>query len=59
MERQNNNVTADRQYFPFTTKNPYLPWYQQLKLDLFGESVIKKTYKDSKLWNTLIELLKL
>jgi len=32
-------VTADRRYYPFTEINPYLPWYQQLKIKLFGESV--------------------
>jgi hypothetical protein len=39
IERQNHMETADRTLYPFTAVNPYLPWYQQLKIQLFGESI--------------------
>jgi hypothetical protein len=39
MEKQNHMETADRRYYPFTEINPLLPWYQQLKIQLLGESV--------------------
>jgi len=41
MERQNVMETANRKLYPFTTVNPYLPWYEQLKIYLVGESVIE------------------
>jgi hypothetical protein len=39
MNKQNDMVTADRRFYPFTEINPYLPWYKQLKTHLIGESV--------------------
>jgi len=39
LQKQNDMVTADRRYYPFTELNPILPWYKQLKIQLFGESV--------------------
>jgi hypothetical protein len=39
MEKQNDMVTADRRYYPFTEINPTLSWYQQLKIQLLGESL--------------------
>jgi len=39
LQKQNDMVTADRRYYPFTEINPILPWYKQLKVQLFGESV--------------------
>jgi len=41
MERQNVMETAERKLYPFTTLNPYLPWYDQLRINLFGESVFE------------------
>jgi len=38
LQKQNDMVTADRRYYPFTEINPILPWYKQLKIQLFGES---------------------
>lgn len=48
MEKQNHMETAERTLYPFTTLNPYLPWYEQLKINLFGESVFEnlKRFKD-------------
>jgi hypothetical protein len=39
MQKQNDMVTADRRFYPFTETNPFLPWYKQLKINLLGESV--------------------
>lgn len=37
MDIQNNPVTANRNYYPFTEVNPFLPWYKKLKVAVFGE----------------------
>jgi hypothetical protein len=37
MEYQNNPVTANKNYYPFTEINPYLPWYKKLKVAILGE----------------------
>jgi len=41
MDKQNVMETADRRYYPFTKLNPYLPWIDQLRINLFGESVFE------------------
>lgn len=41
MDKQNVMETAERSLYPFTKINPYLPWYEQLKINLFGESVVE------------------
>jgi len=48
IEKQNDMVTADRRYYPFTENNPFLPWYKKLKLQLIGESVTEslERFKD-------------
>jgi hypothetical protein len=53
MDIQNNPVTANRNYYPFTEVNPFLPWYKKLKVVVFGESTFDalqrlkdKTYAD-------------
>jgi len=38
IESQFNNVTQNRNYYPFTTYNPYAPWYTNLRIRLFGET---------------------
>ena len=38
MERQNNPVTADFRYYPFTENNPFAPWYSKWNIALLGES---------------------
>jgi hypothetical protein len=37
MDVQNNPATANRNYYPFTEVNPFLPWYKKLKVAVFGE----------------------
>jgi hypothetical protein len=37
MDLQNNPVTADRNYYPFTEVNPFLPWYSKVKVAILGE----------------------
>jgi|SRR6267378_323749 len=51
MEKQNTMETAERRLYPFTTTNPYLPWLDQLRINLFGESVFEnlKRFKDMEL----------
>jgi len=39
IERQNDMVTADRRYYPFTENNPFLPWYSKIKIHFLGESM--------------------
>jgi hypothetical protein len=53
MDLQNNPVSADRRYYPFTEVNPFLPWYKKLKVAVFGEGTFDslqrlkdKTYAD-------------
>jgi len=59
MERQNHMETADRTLYPFTTINPYLPWYEQLKINLFGESVFEnlKRFKDMEYADRIVKML--
>ena len=53
MDVQNNPATANRNYYPFTEVNPFLPWYMKLKVAVLGESTFDslqrlkdKTYAD-------------
>lgn len=53
IDLQNNPVSADRRYYPFTEVNPFLPWYKKLKVAVFGEGTFDalqrlkdKTYAD-------------
>jgi hypothetical protein len=59
MERQNNIETSERRLYPFTTTNPYLPWFDQLRINLFGESVFEnfKRFKDMEYADRLLKRL--
>jgi hypothetical protein len=48
IESQFNNVTQNRNYYPFTTYNPYAPWYTNLRLRFFGETAFEsmQRFKD-------------
>jgi len=42
MEKQNALHTQDFKYFPFTTDNPFAPWYDRIRINWFGETLAKK-----------------
>jgi len=41
IENQRNASTLDRRYYPFTSADPFKPWYQRLKTLMFGESELQ------------------
>jgi len=59
LDRQKDMVTADRRYYPFTEVNPILPWYKQLKTQLFGESVSEslERFKDRQIADRIYDSL--
>jgi len=38
MNRQNRLAHADRRFYPFTSDNPFAPWYQKIRINLLGET---------------------
>lgn len=38
---QNELVTQDKRFYPFTKINPIAPWHQRLKMLLIGENVVE------------------
>ena len=51
MAAQDRIETADRKYYPFTTNNPFDPWYVRITKTLFGETDIEYNRRLSLLKN--------
>jgi hypothetical protein len=41
IENQKNASTHDRRFYPFTSADPFKPWYSRLRILMFGESGIE------------------
>lgn len=47
MERQNNSVTADYRFYPFTEINPFMSWFEKLNLSIYGESSAARELREN------------
>lgn len=39
LDRQSKINTYDDRFYPFTNINPYAPWWERLRMQIFGESL--------------------
>jgi hypothetical protein len=39
---QTNATTFDNRYYPFTEVNPFKPWYEKIRIKVFGETVAEE-----------------